>query len=240
MSRVLLTLAFASVTFFSTMGGGIAAIRWPARLELLMALAGGVVLGAAIFDLVPEAVEHAEEAGVASWTPYVMIAVGYLVFRVLERRLHQHDHSHGPGRMGVAGAAGFTVHSFFDGLAIGLGFHLDEATGIIVALAVIGHDFSDGLNTVSYLIAHGHQRRRQWRWLLACALAPLAGALVASLLPIPDAVFPLALGFFSGVFVYAALSNLLPRAWKGNRVVAVALVLLGAGLMYGIAQALHQ
>ena len=50
---MLLTLAFAGVTFMTTMGGGIAAIRWPARLELLMALAGGVVLGAAAFDLLP-------------------------------------------------------------------------------------------------------------------------------------------------------------------------------------------
>jgi ZIP family zinc transporter len=221
------------------MGGGIAAIRWPARLELLMALAGGVVLGAAVFDLVPEAVEHAEEAGVGTWLPYAMIVVGYFTFRILEHRLHRHDHSHGPGRMGVAGAAGFTVHSFFDGLAIGLGFALDEATGVVVALAVIGHDFSDGLNTVSYLIAHGHDRARQWRWLIACAAAPLTGGLVGALLPVPDETFPIALGFFSGVFAYAATSNLLPRAWKGNKAVAVVLVLLGAALMYGISHAAH-
>lgn len=236
---LLLTLAFASATFFSTMGGGIAAIRWPARLELLMAVAGGVVLGAAVFDLVPEAVEHAEEAGVGEWLPYAMIVVGYFTFRVLEHRLHQHDHSHGPGRMGVAGAAGFTVHSFFDGLAIGLGFALDDATGIVVALAVIGHDFSDGLNTVSYLIAHGHERARQWRWLIACALAPITGAVVGALLPVPDEVFPIALGFFSGVFVYAATSNLLPRAFKGSPWVVAPLVAAGALLMYGIAHAAH-
>ena len=213
---MLLTLVFAGATFFSTMSGGIAAIRWPARLELLMALAGGVVLGAAIFDLIPEAVEHAEEAGLATWSPYAMAVAAYFGFRLLEDRLHRHDHSHGPGRMGVAGAAGFTVHSFFDGLAIGLGFHIDEGVGIVVALAVIGHDFSDGLNTVSYLIAHGHDRARQWRWLIACAAAPLAGALVGGLVPVPDEVFPLALGFFSGVFVYAASTNLLPRARRAR------------------------
>lgn len=234
---MLLTLAFASATFFSTMGGGIAAIRWPARLELLMALAGGVVLGAVIFDLIPEAVENAEEAGVASWSPYAMAVAAYFGFRLLENRLHRHDHSHGPNRMGVAGAAGFTIHSFFDGLAIGLGFHIDEGVGVVVALAVIGHDLSDGLNTVSYLIAHGHDRARQWRWLIACATAPLAGALVGGLMPVPDAVFPLALGFFSGVFVYAASTNLLPRAAKGPLPAVIPLALAGAGVMYLIAHA---
>lgn len=233
---MLLTLAFAGATFFSTMGGGIAAIRWPARLELLMAVAGGVVLGAAVFDLIPEAVDHAQESGVATWLPYGVAVLGYFTFRVMERRLHQHDHSHGPNRMGVAGAAGFTVHSFFDGLAIGLGFHLSDGVGVIVALAVIGHDFSDGLNTVSYLIAHGHDRARQWRWLIACASAPLAGALVGGLVPVPDEVFPIALGFFSGVFVYAATSNLLPRALKASTAAVVPLALAGAALMFGISR----
>jgi hypothetical protein len=47
--------------------------------------------------------------------------------------------------------------------------------------------------------------------LLADALAPLCGAALALALPFPDAVFPLALGFFSGFFVYAAATELLPR-----------------------------
>jgi ZIP family zinc transporter len=165
-----------------------------------------------------------------------MAVLGYFTFRVLERRLHQHDHSHGPGRMGTAGAAGFTIHSFFDGLAIGLGFHLSNGVGVIVALAVIGHDFSDGLNTVSYLIAHGHDRARQWRWLFADALSPLAGATFAALLPVPDQVFPIALGFFAGVFVYAATVNLLPRALKVTPAVVVPLAVAGASVMFGISR----
>lgn len=236
MPGVLLTLVFAGATFVTTMGGGIAALRWPGRVELLMAVAGGVVLGAAVFDLLPEASEHAADSGVAAVVPYLMAFAGYFTFRILERRLHHHDHTHGPGRMGVAGAAGFTIHSFFDGLAIGLGFQLSDATGIIVALAVIGHDFSDGLNTVSYLIAHGHGRTRQWRWLIADALAPIAGALVAALLPVPDEVFPLALGFFAGVFVYAATANLLPRALKAPPALVLPLATAGGAVMFGISR----
>lgn len=233
---MLLTMAFASATFFSTMAGGVAAIRWPRSLELLFALAGGVVLGAAVFDLIPEAVAHAHDSGVAESVPYLMAVVGYFTFRVLERRLHRHDHSHGPGRMGTAGAAGFTIHSFFDGLAIGLGFQLSNGVGIIVALAVIGHDFSDGLNTVSYLLAHGHDKKRQWRWLFADALSPLCGAAVAALAPVPDQVFPIALGFFSGVFVYAATANLLPKALKASPALVVPLAMAGASVMFGISR----
>jgi len=233
---VLLTLVFAGATFVTTMGGGIAAMRWPGRVELLMALAGGIVMGAAVFDLLPEAVDHAQSSGVAEVVPYLAAIVGYFAFRIVERRTHDHDHSHGPNRMGVAGAAGFTVHSFFDGLAIGLGFQLSDATGVIVALAVIGHDFSDGLNTVTYLMVHGHERRRQWRWLIADALAPITGALVAGLLPVPDAVFPVALGFFAGVFIYAATANLLPRALKASPALVVPLAAAGTAVMFGISR----
>jgi zinc transporter ZupT len=233
---VLLTLVFAGATFVSTMGGGIAAIRWPARTEPLFAVAGGVVIGAALFDLLPEGVDHANQSGVSEIVPYAMALAGFFGFRLLEARLHRQDHSHGPGRMGVAGAAGFTLHSFFDGLAIGLGFHLSDGVGVIVALAVIGHDFSDGLNTVTYLLAHGHDRKRQWNWLFADALAPLVGALVAALLPVPDAVFPVALGFFAGVFVYAASVNLLPRALKLGPTRLMPLVMAGAAVMFGISR----
>ena len=229
-----LALASASVTFFSTMAGGFSAIRWPKRIELLMALAGGVVLGAALFDLLPEAVNQAEELGISARVPIGAVLVGYLAFHAVERYIHRHGEADGdgPDPAGLAGATGFVVHSFFDGLAIGLGFQIDSGVGILIAVAVIGHDFSDGLNTVSYLIAHRHPLTRSWTFLLADALAPLTGAAVALALPIPGAVFPVALGFFSGFFIYAAATELLPkaRALPGRQ--ALPVTVIGASAIF--------
>lgn len=209
-----LALAAAALSFGSTLAGGYTALRWPRRIELLMALAGGVVLAAAMFDLLPEAVERAQEIGMSIRVPIGMVVVGYLVFHGVERFVHRHGESHdeSPDPAGLAGAAGFIIHSFFDGLAIGVGFRIDTGLGLLVSAAVIGHDFSDGLNTVSYLVAHRHSNARSWRFLLADAVAPLCGALVVLVVPVPDDVFPVALGFFSGLFVYAAATNLLPQA----------------------------
>lgn len=211
---MVLALVSAMVTFGSTLAGGIAALRWPRRKELLMALAGGVVLGAALFDLLPEAVARAGEIGMSAKVPIGCVLAGYLVFHAVERYVHRDGHAHHevPDPAGTVGAVGFIVHSFFDGLAIGLGFRVDSALGVLVALAVIGHDFSDGLNTVSYLVAHRHSRSRSVRFLLADAAAPLAGALVGLFSPIPSGVFPVALGFFSGLFIFAAATNLLPAS----------------------------
>ena len=124
------------------------------------------------------------------------------------------------------------VHSFFDGLAIGLGFQIGAGVGVIIAVAVIGHDFSDSLNTVSYMAAHNQPARRSLGMLLADALTPLAGALTATLAPVPESVFPLAIGFFSGLFIFAGANRLLPRASGLGYVLGSSLTVGGAVAMF--------
>src|ERR687883_1168946 len=157
-------LAFAAMTFFSTLAGGITALRWPGRVQALMALAGGVVLAAAFFDLLPEAIQQAGEIDMSVSVPLSLALVGYLVFHLFDRFVHRHLEESEGGRSaaGLIGAGGFVLHSFFDGLAIGLGFQISAGVGVIVAVAVLGHDFSDGLNTVSYMAAHHPARRSLW------------------------------------------------------------------------------
>ena len=244
-----LALLSASVTFFSTMGGGLTALRWPARREILMAFAGGLVLGAALLDLVPEAVQYAQDNDIGTDVPLIAMLVGYLTFHAVERWAHGaddhgHDHAHdqtvggdSTSLIGTAGALGFVVHSFFDGLAIGLAFGVGNEVGLLVALAVIGHDFSDGLNTVTWLVTHRHSVRRQRGWLLAVSLMPLLGALVGTLLPVPEEVFPYVLGFFAGLFLYAASSHLLPAAGRLPAVRSLPATVLGAAVIFAVTRA---
>jgi len=45
---------------------------------------------------------------------------------------------------GLLGAAGLCVHSVFDGVAIGISFQVNPKIGLLIALAIIAHDFSAG------------------------------------------------------------------------------------------------
>jgi zinc transporter ZupT len=228
-----LAVGFAAVAFFSTLAGGFAALRWPGRVQALAALAGGVVLGAAFFDLLPDAIKRAAEINLSAQIPVGACLVGFLGFYTLERFLHHHhEEGEAPDRAGLFGASGFVVHSVFDGLAIGLGFRIDSTLGFLVAAAVIGHDFSDGLNTVSYMVTHRQPAGRSRMLLVADALAPILGALFASFVPVPDAVFPVAIGFFSGLFIYAASNTLLPRARELAPVTGLPLTIGGAAVMF--------
>ena len=212
----MLGILVAAATFFSTSLGGLAAMRVRDRLHLLIGFSSGAVLGVALFDVFPELVTRSQQQGIDISHAMLLVAAGFLLFYGLEKvtALHTetgHGHAHNPG-VGNAAAAGLSIHSFLDGVAIGVGFKTNTGLGVAIGLAVLVHDFSDGLNTVTVVLAHGNPLRRALRWLLLDALTPLLGATVAVVAPIPSDVLPFILGAFVGVFLYIGASDLLPEA----------------------------
>jgi ZIP family zinc transporter len=125
------------------------------------------------------------------------------------------------------------AHSFLDGMAIGAGFQASPAVGVIVAAAVVTHDFSDGINTVAFILRGGGNMRSALPWLLLDAIAPVLGA--ASTLPftIPQASIGLVLGVFGGCFLYLGASDLIPESQHAHpRAATTMMTLLGAGVLY--------
>jgi zinc transporter, ZIP family len=154
--------------------------------------------------------------GGASHMP--LAAIGFLVFFGLERytamrRADQHGRSiTGDGQeLGVLSAGGLCVHSFLDGVAIGVGFQTSAKLGLLIAMGIVAHDLSDGLNTVTIVLAHGNSRQRALFWLVIDMLAPVLGAATTLLVNL-DGLLPLVLAFFAGSFLYIGASDLLPEA----------------------------
>ena len=141
----LVAIPLAGLTVLSTLAGGITALRLARELSTAIALTGGVVVAVAIFHVLPEAMDAVGDAQQAA----VVVGLGFLAFFLAERALVLHhrddtEHARAHARVGTLGAAGLAAHSFVDGLGIGLAFGVDTATGILVFLAVIAHDFADG------------------------------------------------------------------------------------------------
>jgi zinc transporter ZupT len=207
-------IILAFTTLISTGLGGIAAIRFRDRLHLLLGFSSGAVLAVALFDILPEV--FALDRG-SSYMP--IAAVGFLTFFGLERytalhraREHVHAVTVHEQELGAFSAAGLALHSFLDGVAIGVGFQTSVDMGLLIASGIIAHDLSDGLNTVAVVLAHGNPLKRAIFWLAVDMIAPVAGAAITFLFNLNAGLLPWVLAFFAGSFLYIGASDLLPEA----------------------------
>lgn len=237
----------AALTFFSTCTGGFFAIRTRDRLHLLLGFSSGAVLGVVFFDIFPELVNRARAGSLPISNLMVVLAAGFFSFFFLERltRLHaarEHEHREGEeehgSELGVVGAAGLSFHSFLDGLAIAVGFKGSQSLGILISVAVLTHDFSDGLNTVTVMLAHGNPLRRSVKWLLTDATTPMLGAISGLILPLPSTVLPYILAFFAGFFLYIAASDLLPEAREHESPLVAVASVTGITLLFLVTRAI--
>jgi zinc transporter ZupT len=235
-----LALPFAALTVVSTLAGGLLALRLRRQLQTLIALTGGIVVAVALFDVLPESIE-------AVGDPHDVAALagaGFLAFFLAERGLVLHhrddpEQARAHAQVGAVGAGGLSLHSFIDGVGIGLAFGLDTATGVLVFVAVVSHDFADGLNTVGFVLRQGGDRRRALRWLAADAIAPLVGAIVGASLDVSEGTLGQLLALYVGFFLFMGATDLLPHAHEHPSRLRVALTVLGFAVTFLVSLALH-
>ncbi|MER3408962.1 MAG: permease [Thermoleophilia bacterium] len=223
-----IALPFAVATVLSTLAGGAVAFRLRRELQTVIALTGGVVVAVALFDVLPEAVDTVNDGERIG----LLVGAGFLAFFLAHRLLvlHHRDpeavaqtHQH----VGALGAAGLSLHSFIDGLGIGLAFNLSTSAGVLVFIAVVSHDFADGLNTVGFVLRQGGAPRRALLWLSIDAVAPLLGAVVGAVLKVDERSLGQLLALYVGFFLYMGATDLLPEAHEHPSWQRIGLTLLG-------------
>jgi ZIP family zinc transporter len=208
-----LGLGFAALV--ATLLGGAFALRFRDQLHLILGFSSGAVLGVALFDLLPEALDLTARRYSAA-TVTLVVAVGFFAFMLLSRVVLLHpesdDDGHGHEHAGSLGAASLSLHSFLDGVGIGLAFKVSPTVGGVVAAAVLAHDFSDGINTVTMILRSRDERRRAVRWLLLDAAAPVIGVATTFFYSLDDVGLGVVLALFCGFYLYIGASDLLPES----------------------------
>jgi zinc transporter ZupT len=209
--------------------GGFLVFKFKKYFNIFLGFSGGVMIATVTFEVLPEIIEILGRASSETLTLISMsfVVLGIILFHFLSKilPLHEHghhidhdDHSHAHEhfgantRLGIYGALIMIVHSFIDGLGIGVGFALSASVGLTIALAVMSHNISDGVNTVSTLIKNKVSNTKFKIILGLNIAAPLLGVLTSFFLSINE-IFVLAyLSFFSGSILYLAISDILPHA----------------------------
>jgi zinc transporter ZupT len=238
---------WALLAFGMTLAGGAFAFRYQKYLLYIMAFSAGLLIGVVFLDLVPEIAESAAETGLDLRGLMVALIFGFLAIFLLEKLtiIHSEKQHDAPGHrhnVGLVGAVGLTFHSFLDGLAIGVGFEAGSEVGFVVLMAVLAHDFADGLNTVTFMLASRNSAFRTISLLVINALAPVAGAFVALIADIDPHMLAYQLSFFAGFLLYLGASDLLPHVHERPRFALIGSTLAGllcaGGVVFAL-QALH-
>ena len=227
-----MSAVYALSAFLMTLAGGAFAFRYQKYLLFIMAFSAGLLIGVAFLDLIPEVAVTAQEQGLDLRALMITVLAGFSGIFLLEKMtiIHSEKAHDAPGHhhnVGLVGALGLSFHSFLDGLAIGVGFKAGTEIGLVVLIAVVAHDFADGLNTVTFMLATRNSRWRTGVLLAVDALAPVAGALLTNVINIDPRLIAFQLAFFAGFLLYLGASDLLPHVHEKPRAALIASTFAG-------------
>jgi zinc transporter ZupT len=213
---------FVTATSVATLLGGLLAMRYKQALVPIIGFSAGVLIATSFAHLLPEVFELMPEDGYSVRWIMTFVVISFLFFHILEKFALWHacreedKHFHRHQKIGILGAMGLSLHSFFDGMIIGIAFQTNFQVGIVVATAVALHKFSDGLSLISIMALNQNSWKDSVVWLCISAFVPFLGALSTFAFTMSDAALALFLAAFSGLFLYIGASDLLPEAHRVN------------------------
>ncbi|MBX5481643.1 MAG: ZIP family metal transporter [Myxococcaceae bacterium] len=248
MSTSLGQLAVYSVLIVAgALAGAAVPLRAPrTRLVTFLAFAAGVMFGAAFFHMLPEAYEGAGPKAL-SFVPagfvFLFLIERFVIAHVCEEPPDCAEHTHRRGGMGLAAFFGMSVHTLFDGVA--LGSSVVEGVGLTAFIAILAHKVPSSLSLAALFKSEGRSAPAVlWFAALFGLLVP-AGAVaylgLAHLVTF-ERFSPVALAFSAGSFLYIAVSDLLPhvnRHGKDKRLANVICLVGGLAVMLAISFVHH-
>jgi zinc and cadmium transporter len=221
----------------------------------MVSLSAGVLLGAAILHLLPEAFESQADLHALSWT----LLGGLVGFFLLEKSSvlrhshhHEHDghgHHHGHDRReaGPGGSlilVGDAIHNLADGFLIAAAFLVDHRLGWLTAAAIAAHEIPQEVGDFIVLLNAGYTRRRALFYNVLSGLAAVVGGVIGYLsLDAAQQALPFVLVLAASSFIYIALADLVPdmqrQRRRGESAIQVGLLLVGIAVIAMVTSQLH-
>jgi zinc transporter ZupT len=223
-SEALVVLAYATLTAVATGFGALPFLFVRQVSERVRAYsaaaAAGLMLGAS-FGLVAEGVAYGRGETLVG----ALLGVGFIL--LTQHLLRGHDGQELVFEAATGESARkmllvlivMTVHSFAEGVAVGVSFGGGAALGTVITVAITIHNVPEGVAISSVLRPQGVSVAR-------CAGWSVFSSLPQPLMAVPAFLFvdafrvalPYGLGFAAGAMVYMLLVELLPEAYEhGDR-----------------------
>jgi zinc transporter ZupT len=124
-----------------------------------------------------------------------------------------------------------TLHSFAEGIGVGVAFGGEDALGLLIAIAIAVHNIPEGLAISLVLVSRGASVRSAAAWSIFSSLPqPLIAVPAFLFVEEFTAFLPLGLGFAAGAMMWLVLADLLPEALETTRSSTVAFAVVGSAL----------
>ena len=184
--------------------------RW---LGVSNAVAAGLML-AASFGLIYEGMNYGPLRALAG----ALLGLAFIV--VARRSLRQEEHpavfasmSGFDARKALLIVGVMTIHSFTEGVGIGVSFGGGEALGLFISLALAVHNVPEGLAISLVLVPRGVGWVRAAFWSIFSSLPqPLMAVPAFFFVEVFRPLLPYGLGFAAGAMIWMVFSELVPDA----------------------------
>ncbi|MBM81347.1 MAG: iron permease [Planctomycetaceae bacterium] len=231
-----------------------------ARMQFLVCLVGGLMLGIGVFHLLPHG--WAAIGSVDLAVKWMMAGILVMFFLLKMFHFHQHApvephdhdhghhdaHDHGSHRLSWLGVFfGLALHTLIDGMALGASIRADAEHGAMWGLfglgtffAILLHKPLDAVSITSLMVAGGWSST--WRNIVNASFAAMCplGAVafqfgVDQFSDNQHVIVGCALTFSGGVFICISLGDLLPEVhFEAARIKLSAALIAGVLIAWGI------
>ncbi|HEX55077.1 MAG: hypothetical protein DRO95_05095 [Candidatus Altiarchaeales archaeon] len=223
-----------------TLGCLLGLIKKPKKTVLYgsLAFAASMMLGISFFQLIPESLEV---------TPFYWVIIsffiGILIMRIVDRILpHINPELMRKEKPSVKRSVamlviGMALHNLPEGLAIGVGFALRPALGVMIALGIAAQDVPENIATIVPLYGLTKKRMKSFIIVTVTILFELIGFLLGYyiLKETSRGLLGASLALAAGFMTYISIEELIPAARiKENLkvgIISIALGLIGVGLI---------
>ncbi|MDQ3878777.1 MAG: ZIP family metal transporter [Actinomycetota bacterium] len=212
------------------------AVRGKEKLSIALssALAAGFMLGASIGLFY--------EGGLRSWGRTVVGALAGVVFIFAASKfLSRFPHAHVGQLKGARGLTAvliigvMTVHSFTEGIAVGVALAGQRALGILIAIAIAVHNIPEGVAISLSLVPHGEKARNAAFWSIFSSLPQPLMAVPAFIAVRAFApLLPAGLGFAGGAMVWMVATQLVRESMESGRTLGTIAIVVAAALMIAL------
>lgn len=196
-------------------------------LDMMLALAAGIMLAASFFSLLAPAVEQAESLNLS---PALMCMIGFLLgglFLYLGDKVFSYFSKNDTSKKRITLlVSSITLHNIPEGLAIGVAFGsiaygLEGATLISSVLLAVGiglQNFPEGTAVSLPLRREGLSRAKAFGiGCLSGIVEPIAGFLGALLVLKVRFIMPILLAFAAGAMIYVVCCEIIPESQSTSR-----------------------